>query len=145
MLKLACYVLTLLISLATINTYAMSGIGNSAAGGSYSAALLQAFSGGYGNTVPTLIAMVIALVGLLRTWVGYYGGSVAWVAGKALGTVMLLGTFLAVFINGVMVYLKSKPEGGLYIELLGPMYFEIIVCLLLLVGFFAKGAKKSLP
>ena len=129
--------------MATLNTYAMSGIGNAAAGGTYSSALVQALLGGYGNTIPTLFALVTALLGLARTWIGSFSGDTAWIAGKAFSAIVLLGTLLALFSNGLIIYLKSKPDGLIYIELLGPIYFEIAVCILLMAGFFAKSFKND--
>ncbi len=121
----------------------MSAIATTAAGGTYTGALMQGILGGYGNTVPTLLALLTAVIGLARTWLGTFAGATAWVAGKALGTIMFLGTLLAVFSNGVMVYLKSKPEGAIYVDLLGPLYFEAIVCVMLVIGFIAKNPAKK--
>jgi hypothetical protein len=143
MLKYVCYFGTIVLCLLMLNTYAMSNIGQDAAGGSYLTALNHAFLGGYGNTMFALSALIVGIIGLGRTAIGSVTGGAAWVTGKLVGIIVFILTAFAVFGNSVMVYMKLQPAGAVYISLTGPVFFDIAVITLIIVGYFAMAKRPD--
>lgn len=143
MLKRVCYVAVILISFAMLNIYAGSSIGKGTAGGSYITGLQHAFMGGFGNTVSALAALIVGIVGLGRSVLGSVTGSAAWATGKLVGIVVFILSLLAVFMSGVMVYMKLSSAGSIYVSLTGPVVLDIAIFILMVVGFFASAKKNT--
>ena len=55
-----------------------------------------ALVGGYGNTVPALIAIVASLIGLLKTFLAGKSGALAFLSGKLAGMVLAIAMVLGV-------------------------------------------------
>ena len=143
MLKLVCYVGVILISFVMLNIYAGSAMGKGAAGGSYITGLQHAFMGGFGNTLAPLAALVVGIIGLGRSVLGNVSGSAAWATGKLVGVVAFILTFFAVFISGVMIYMKLSAAGSVYVSLTGPVVLDMASLVFMIVGFFAFAKKIS--
>ncbi|WP_438956448.1 hypothetical protein [Cognatiyoonia sp.] len=143
MLKQLTYFIVFMTSLFAIHNYASSEIGSMAAGGSYFGGLIQGFLGGYGNTVPVLLALITSAIGIIRAQLGNSGGIGAMLSGKLLGVIIFIATWLSIFANGVLGYLKLDAAGATYVHLLGPVYVEGIICSLLIVGFFMSPKNQA--
>ena len=61
--------------------------------------------------------------------------------GKLLGVIIFIATWLSIFANVVMGY--TKLEAAFYVDLLGPIYVEGIICSLLIVGFFMSPKNQA--
>ena len=131
-----------LVSLLIMYTFTNSDIALTASGGSYVTAIKLAFMGGFGNTIGALAALICSFLGIVRNVFSSNSGFGAFISGKLIGTVNSVVTLFAVFLNGVLVYLKLSENGQIYITLLGTPIFEITICVVLTLAFFLKPKKK---
>ena len=135
------YPIVALAALLVLHSYASSGLVQLATEASYFSGLLQAFMGGYGNTIFALVALICSVLGIIRNVLFVKGGLGGLLSGKLVGLVNSLFTLTAVFGNGVIAYLKLSEEDGVYTNLLGTSFFEIVICAGLILAFFLKPKK----
>ena len=107
------YPIVAVMALMILHSYASSGIVQLTTQGSYFSGLVQAFMGGYGNTIPALAALICSILGILRNLLSAKGGFGAILSGKIIGLVNTIITVIAVFGNGVLAYLKFSDGGGI--------------------------------
>ena len=138
-MKLVLYLVTIVASFVILNFFAIYWSDG------YTEGLLYAFLGGFGNTIPALIALVAGIIGILRVYVSSIGGFFAFLSGKIVGTVLGLLTLVAVFANGVLIYLKFQQTAGsaknIYVEILGHPIFEIVIVAALIIALFLRNKK----
>jgi len=142
-INMLVYPIVTVVALMILHSYANSDMVQLATQGSYFSGLIQAFMGGYGNTVPALAALICSILGIMRNLLSTNGGFGALISGKLIGLVNTLITAIAVFGNGVLAYLKFSDAGGIYTNLLGTSIFEIVICAGLILAFFLKPKKAS--
>lgn len=132
------------VSLLILHTFASNELTLLASEGSYASALKLAFLGGAGNTIGALAALICSLLGIVRNLFSSSSGIGAVISGKLVGIVNSLMTLIALFWNGVIIYLKLFADNGqAYVYLLGTSAFEIIICVVLILAFFLKPRKES--
>jgi hypothetical protein len=135
------YPIVAVMALMILHSYASSDLVQLTTQGSYFSGLVQAFMGGYGNTISALAALICSILGILRNLLSAKGGFGAILSGKIIGLVNTIITVIAVFGNGVLAYLKFSDGGEIYINLLGTSIFEIVICAGLILAFFLKPKK----
>ena len=105
-----------------------------------------ALVGGYGNTVPALIAIVASLIGLLKTFLTGKSGALAFLSGKLAGMVLAIAIVLGVFANAIVAYLKLQDTDGLpnvYVSILGSPVFEVVIVVCLVLPMFFRAKRQS--
>jgi hypothetical protein len=137
------YPIVAVVALLILHSFASSDMVQLATQGSYFSGLIQAFMGGYGNTIPALAALICSILGIMRNLLSTNGGFGALISGKLIGLVNTLITAIAVFGNGVLAYLKFSDGGGIYTNMLGTSIFEIVICVVLIFAFFLKPKKST--
>ena len=146
--KKLIYPLVAVVSLLIIHSYASSPLVQLAAQGSYFDGLIQAFLGGYGNTLCALAALICSIIGTIRNLLSAAGGLGALLSGKLIGLLNLLITLVAIFGNGVVGYLKliggNERSREVYTSLLGTGFFEVVICVGLILAFFLKPKRESI-
>ena len=72
----------------------------------------------------------------------------ALLSGKLIGLLNLLITLVAIFGNGVVGYLKliggNERSREVYTSLLGTGFFEVVICVGLILAFFLKPKRESI-
>ena len=140
-INMLTYPIVAVVALMILHSYASSDMVQLATQGSYFSGLVQAFMGGYGNTIAALAALICSILGIIRNLLSAKGGFGALLSGRMIGLVNTLITVIAVFGNGVLAYLKFSDGGGIYTNLLGTSIFEIVICAGLILAFFLKPKK----
>ena len=107
--------------------------------GGYFEGIMYALLGGFGNTVPALIALVASIIGILRSYINN-NSVISFISGKFLSILLFILTLFAIFTNGVLVYLKFQND--LYVNILGSAIFEIIIVTSFAFLFFVRKRKK---
>lgn len=107
--------------------------------GGYFEGIMYALLGGFGNTVPALIALVASVIGILRSYINN-NSVISFISGKFLSILLFILTLFAIFTNGVLVYLKFQND--LYVNILGSAIFEIIIVTSFAFLFFVRKSKK---
>jgi hypothetical protein len=137
------YPIVAVASLMILHSYASSEIVQLGNQGGYFSGLIQAFMGGYGNTISALIALICSILGITRNLLSAKNGFGSILSGRLIGLVNTLITFIAIFGNGVIIFAKSSDGGEAYTILLGTIIFEIVICAGLILAFFLKPKKPS--
>lgn len=133
--KIITYGITLLIAISIIIQFALWH------DGSFISGIGIGFTGAFGNTIPALIAALVSVVAIARAFLTQREDRTSWFAGKVLALIVGIGTVLALFSNGILIYLKLQDAGvseNLYVQMLGNFYWEAAMCFLLLAGWFYK-------
>ena len=89
--------------------------------------------------MPALIALVASIIGILRSYINN-NSVISFISGKFLSILLFILTLLAIFTNGVLVYLKFQND--LYVNILGSAIFEIIIVTSFAFLFFVRKSKK---
>lgn len=132
-MKLFFNTLILLSSIIILNFFALYW------NGGYFEGIIYALLGGFGNTIPALIAIVSSVIGILRSYINN-NSVLSFISGKFLSILLFILTLLAIFTNGVLVYLKFQND--LYVNILGSAIFEIIIVTSFAFLFFVRKRKK---
>lgn len=114
----------------------------------WSGGIVQGFTyallGGFGNTIPALLVVVTAAIGLFRDILNSSESIGVFFAKKFLFLVYSMGIVFSVFANGTLIYLKlektANPE-NIYIQILGSPILEILMIVTIIVPMFIGKSK----
>lgn len=110
---------------------------------------IDAYIGGYGNTIPADLAFLFAIILLLRFALSrvseqHFAAKIAkFVGGKIMGIINFIILLFALLGNGVLVYLKVVEVNPLHIAITGNGYSEIGIIILMIIAFFASRRSLS--
>jgi hypothetical protein len=102
---------------------------------------IDAYLGGYGNTVYAELALLFALILLLRFWLSRTKSQntaaniLKGLSGKLIGIVNFLILLMALFGNGVLIYLKIIEKNPIQIAVTGNGYAEIGIVFCMIGAF----------
>ena len=110
---------------------------------------IDAYIGGYGNTIAADLAFLFALILLLRFGLSHINDQhsaakiAKFIGGKLMGIFNFLVLLCALFGNGIMAYLKVIEKNSLQILITGNGYAEIGIVILMIVAFFMSSRSLS--
>ena len=110
---------------------------------------IDAYIGGYGNTIHADLAFLFGLISLLRFGLSrtndqHFAAKIAkFIGGKLMGVVNFLVLLFALLGNGALVYLKVIEKNPLHIAITGNGYAEIGIIICMIVAFFVSRRSLS--
>ena len=110
---------------------------------------IDAYIGGYGNTIPADLAFLFALILLLRFSLSrvsdqHFAAKIAkFIGGKLMGIINFIVLLFALLGNGVLVYFKVVEVNPLYIAITGNGYAEIGMIICMIIVFFVSRRSLS--